>query len=107
MRGNASTRFLFGRAAPAAARAAAPPPRLLLDRAEAAEALHVCPRTLWTLTRDGQIPHLRLGRQVRYSLRALEQWVSEHSTVVPAPPAEAPAATAEARIGQGHEEEIG
>ena len=107
MRSNASTRFLFGRAAPAAARAAAPPPRLLLDRAEAAEALHICPRTLWTLTRDGQIPHLRLGRQIRYSVAALQQWIAERSTATPAPPAEAPAAAVEVRIGQGHGEEIG
>jgi hypothetical protein len=29
------------------------------------------------LVRSGQVPHLRLGRKVRFSLPALKQWAAE------------------------------
>ena len=40
-------------------------PKLLRPR-EAAEALCISERTLWTLTKLGEIPCVRLGRSVRY-----------------------------------------
>jgi len=106
MNRNASTRFLFGRAASAAASAAAPPPRLLLDRGEAAAALHISPRTLWTLTQAGQVPHLRIGRQVRYSIAALERWVAERSTAAPAVPAESAVAHEPVDQAVDHDQEV-
>lgn len=40
--------------------------RLLLKPAEAARLLAISQRTLWSLTREGTIPCVRLGRNVRY-----------------------------------------
>lgn len=52
--------------------------KLLLDAKEAAEALGgICPKTLWSLTKKGVIPHLRLGRRVLYDPRALERWIEQ------------------------------
>ena len=45
-------------------------PRLLKPR-EAAELLAISERTLWTLTKQGVIPCVRLGRSVRYRLSEL------------------------------------
>jgi len=52
-----------------------PPPRLLLTADEAAFALTISTRTLWTLTNAGQIPCVRLGRCVRYAPEALQDWI--------------------------------
>jgi excisionase family DNA binding protein len=54
-----------------------PIPKLLLTAPEAAEALSVCPRTLWELTHSGEIPVVRIGRLVRYDVRALQRWIDE------------------------------
>lgn len=64
----------------APAPAAAEPPRLLLTPPEAAVALRLCPRTLWTLTKDGTIPHMRIGRQIRYPVAVLEEWIGKQTT---------------------------
>jgi hypothetical protein len=51
-------------------------PRLLLTNREAAAALSVSERTLWGLTSPrGPIPTVRLGRAVRYSLVALQEFI--------------------------------
>ena len=55
-----------------------PPNRLLLKPDEAAAALGISPRLLWTLTKDGKIPCLRLGRAVRYDPRDLRAWIEQH-----------------------------
>lgn len=47
-------------------------PTLLLTPQQAAEALAISPRKLWSMTASGEIPHVRLGRCVRYSIRDLE-----------------------------------
>jgi excisionase family DNA binding protein len=52
-------------------------PALLLNPAQAAEALAISPRKLWAMTASGEIPHLRLGRSVRYPVADLEQWIEE------------------------------
>ncbi len=53
-----------------------PAPRLLLSAAEAARALSICQKTLWSHTYPrGTIPVLRLGARRLYSLRDLEQWI--------------------------------
>ena len=52
-------------------------PALLLNPAQAAEALAISPRKLWAMTASGEIPHVRLGRSVRYPVADLEQWIEE------------------------------
>ncbi len=49
--------------------------RLLLRPREAAEALAVCERTLWSMTASGQIPSVRIGRAVRYDPADLREWI--------------------------------
>ncbi len=50
--------------------------KLLLSAREAARALSICEKTLWSHTYPrGTIPVLRLGARRLYSLRDLEQWI--------------------------------
>ena len=52
------------------------PLRLLLTAREAARAMSISERTLWSLTSPrGEIPAVRLGSAVRYALADLEAWV--------------------------------
>ncbi len=50
---------------------------LLLSPKQAAEALAISPRKLWSLTASGEIPHVKIGRCVRYLLDDLTAWVDE------------------------------
>ena len=50
-------------------------PRLLWTRREAAAALSISERTLWTLTDEKQIPCVRIRRSVRYDPTAIRSWV--------------------------------
>lgn len=54
--------------------AGAPQP-LLLPPAQAARALGISPRTLWGMTKRGEIPHLHLGRKTVYPVAALQRWI--------------------------------
>lgn len=56
------------------------PERLLLPPREAAGVLSISERSLWTLTKSGEIPSVRIGRSVRYSVAALEAWIASKST---------------------------
>jgi excisionase family DNA binding protein len=47
------------------------PPSLLIKPDEAAKLLSISTRTLWTLTREGVVPCVRLGKSVRYSMDTL------------------------------------
>ncbi|MCA9049126.1 MAG: helix-turn-helix domain-containing protein [Planctomycetaceae bacterium] len=48
----------------------------LLTPREAAKALRISERTLYSLTQPrGTIPVVRIGRAVRYSADSLERWV--------------------------------
>lgn len=49
-------------------------PALLKPR-EAAEYLSLCERTLWSLKCSGDIPHIRIGRSVRYSIDDLDSYI--------------------------------
>lgn len=51
------------------------PGQLLMTPRDAAKALAISERTLWTLTREGRIPSLKLGRLVRYNVEALHAWL--------------------------------
>jgi len=52
-------------------------PALLLTPQQAAEALAISPRKLWGMTASGEIPHIRLGRSVRYPVDHLQHWINE------------------------------
>ena len=51
-------------------------PRLALRPKEAARALGIGERLLWSLTNRGLIPHMRLGKAVVYPVAALETWLA-------------------------------
>jgi excisionase family DNA binding protein len=51
---------------------------LLLDAKQAAKALGISERTLWSLTAPrGPIRAIRIGRAVRYSVRELERFIEQ------------------------------
>lgn len=56
------------------------PSPLALRPREAAKALGISPRLLWQLTKDGQIPCVRVGsgkrRTVLYPLAELQAWLA-------------------------------
>jgi len=54
---------------------AAPPQPIALRPREAAKALSISERQLWTLTKRGAIPHLRLGRCIVYPIDSLRAWL--------------------------------
>jgi len=55
-------------------------PRLALRPKEAARALGISERLLWSLTNRGEVPHLRMGRAVVYPIAALEAWLAQHAS---------------------------
>ncbi|MBW7905312.1 MAG: helix-turn-helix domain-containing protein [Phycisphaerae bacterium] len=65
-------------AAPASDDASAPP-RLALRPKDAAKALGVGERLLWSMTNRGEIPHIKLGKCVLYPVAELERWLSEQA----------------------------
>lgn len=50
---------------------------LLLNSRDAAEALSISEPHLSRLTRSGIIPHVRVGKCLRYSVEALENWIRQ------------------------------
>lgn len=46
---------------------------------EAARALGIGERLLWTLTNQGLIPHVRLGRAIVYPVSALEEFLRKEA----------------------------
>lgn len=52
-------------------------PALLLTPNQAAEALAISPRMLWGLTASGEMPSVRIGRCVRYSVDELREWIAQ------------------------------
>lgn len=50
---------------------------LLVAPREAAKMLSVCERTLFALTKSGDIPAVRIGRAVRYSVEDLKAWIKK------------------------------
>jgi excisionase family DNA binding protein len=55
-------------------------PKLLWTCHEAAAALSISLRTLWTLTAEGRIPCVRIGRSVRYDPRDIRSWIESQKT---------------------------
>ena len=52
---------------------------LLVSANKAAETLGVSARTLWTLTRAGTIPHVRLGHRIMYTQSSLHEAVAKNT----------------------------
>lgn len=62
--------------------AIAPPvpiPPLALRAADAARALGISARQLWSLTNAGEIPHARIGRSIAYPVDELREWLSRRA----------------------------
>ncbi len=55
------------------------PRRLALRPKEAAKALGIGERLLWSMTNQNLIPHVRLGKAVLYPVAELERWLSEQA----------------------------
>ena len=55
------------------------PPRLALRPKDAAKALGIGERLLWSLTNRGEIPHARLGRAVVYPVDELQRYLAEQA----------------------------
>lgn len=51
------------------------PQALLVDAREAARMLCISERKLWSLTNCGEVPHVRLGRALRYPVADLQTWI--------------------------------
>lgn len=51
----------------------------LLNADEAAELLHVPRSTLYELVRSRHLPHVRVGRSLRFTRERLARWVDENS----------------------------
>jgi len=58
-------------------------PRLALRAKEAAAAIGISERLLWSETKAGQIPHRRIGRTVVYPVHALQQYLNSLETGQP------------------------
>jgi len=56
-------------------------PCLALRPREAAKALGICERTLYTLTKKGEISVIRSGRLVRYSVEDLKTWIKNSKKI--------------------------
>ncbi|MBV8781096.1 MAG: helix-turn-helix domain-containing protein [Phycisphaerae bacterium] len=57
-----------------------PFPKLLLTPREAAAAMGICEKTLWSLTVPrGELPAVRIGRSVRYSVDDLHRFIAERA----------------------------
>ena len=52
-------------------------PCLALRAEEAAVALGIGKRLLWSKTKAGEIPHVRIGRAVVYPVDELRDWLAE------------------------------
>ncbi len=46
---------------------------------EAAKALGIGERLLWSKTNAGEIPHLRIGRAIVYPVDLLQDWLAEQA----------------------------
>ena len=53
---------------------------MLIDAKQAAAMLGIGTRTLWSMTKGGEIPHVRIRRRVLYAVEDLRGWVAKHTT---------------------------
>lgn len=59
---------------------------LLLTVEETAALLNVSRNTIYSLIREGTIPHVRLGRSIRVPRFGLERWVADQAGIAPPTP---------------------
>jgi len=52
-----------------------PMEKLTYSVKEASECLGICERSLWTLTKQGKIPSIKIGKRVLYSREMLRKFV--------------------------------
>jgi excisionase family DNA binding protein len=57
----------------------------LLTADEVAELLRVTPASVYAETRHNRIPHVRLGRYVRYRRQSLDAWIKQIESAAGAP----------------------
>lgn len=50
---------------------------LAFSAPEAARAIGISERLLWSMTKAGEVPHMRIGTRVIYPVAALEKWLAE------------------------------
>lgn len=60
------------------------PPRPYMSRTELARVLHVSPRTIDEMVRAGRIPHVHIGRILRFNLPEVVAALT--SNPIPTPP---------------------
>lgn len=60
-----------------------PVPTLALRSKDAARAIGIGPRLLWSLTNQGVIPHVKIGRRVVYPVDLLRQYLQREAKGVP------------------------
>lgn len=61
------------------AKAVADPPALALRPKEAAKAIGIGERLLWSMTNRGEIPHVRVGRAILYPVDLLRDWLAQRA----------------------------
>lgn len=60
-----------------------PPYYLAVGCRTAAKMIGICERTLWQLTKDGKIPHVKIGNRTLYRPSDLDEWLM--TQLVPKP----------------------
>ena len=50
---------------------------LLLTPKETAKTLSICEKTLYTLTKTGELPAIKIGRAKRYSVDEINRWIKK------------------------------
>ncbi len=50
---------------------------LLIDSKQASQMLAICPRKLSQMTKDRQIPFLKMGKSVRFNVADLKAWIQQ------------------------------
>jgi predicted DNA-binding transcriptional regulator AlpA len=50
---------------------------LLVNSRDAAQLLSISERSLWTHMKSGSLPHVRIGRSVRYDIVDLREWIDD------------------------------
>ncbi len=55
------------------------PARLALRPKDAAKALGIGERLLWSLTNRGEIPHVKIGRATLYPVDQVRAWLAEQA----------------------------
>ena len=53
---------------------------LAVGRSEAAAMLGISERLLWTWTKSGMIPHVRIGTRVLYPVEQLRVWLNKQAS---------------------------